>query len=280
VRITDEDTPATIAVLSNDTDPDGDHLSVIAVTGPAHGSTLVNPDGTVTYTPALNFNGVDSFTYTIADGRGGMATAAVNVTITPVNDAPVLTVPGAQETAEDIAVTIAGIAVADVDVLEGTGAMRVTLAVGSGTLAVLTDASGGLSTGQVAGNGTSAVVLEGPISAVNATLAAGVTYLGNLNFHGTDTLMVTADDLGNTGAGGPLTDVQAVTIRVLSPSEQVAELRAMVLALSDTGALNKGQSNSLLAKLDQADSKIAGGQTKVAYNVIGPNPTLVLRRAK
>ena len=50
--------------------------------------------------------------------------------------------------------------------------------------------------------------------AVNATLAAGVTYLGNLNFHGTDTLTVVVDDLGNTGAGGALTDSQVVSIRV------------------------------------------------------------------
>jgi hypothetical protein len=50
----------------------------------------VNPDGTVRYTPALNYNGADSFTYTISDGAGGSATGTVSVTVTPVNDAPTI----------------------------------------------------------------------------------------------------------------------------------------------------------------------------------------------
>ena len=58
-------------MLPNDTDLDGDTLSVSAVTAPAHGTAAVNADGTITYTPAANYNGADSFTYTIGDGNGG-----------------------------------------------------------------------------------------------------------------------------------------------------------------------------------------------------------------
>src|SRR5207244_8662496 len=58
---------------------------------PQHGSVAINPDGTITYTPAANYNGADSFTYTISDGHGGTATATVSVTMTAVNDAPVAT---------------------------------------------------------------------------------------------------------------------------------------------------------------------------------------------
>lgn len=86
---TAEDAAATVNVLANDTDPDGDTLTVAAVGTPAHGSTSINADGTITYTPAANYNGTDSFTYTISDGHGGTATATVSVTVTPVNDAPV-----------------------------------------------------------------------------------------------------------------------------------------------------------------------------------------------
>src|SRR5262249_32149647 len=80
-----------INVLANDTDPDGDALTVTAVGTPAHGTARINADNTVTYTPARDYNGTDSFTYTISDGHGGSDTAPVTLTITPVNDPPVAT---------------------------------------------------------------------------------------------------------------------------------------------------------------------------------------------
>jgi VCBS repeat-containing protein len=87
--VTPEDTPIAVAVLANDTDPDGDTLTVSAVTQPAHGTAAINADGTVTYTPAANFHGTDSFTYTADDGHGGTASATVALTVRSVNDAPV-----------------------------------------------------------------------------------------------------------------------------------------------------------------------------------------------
>ena len=87
---TDEDTPiAAIAVLNNDTDPDGDTLTIDDFTQPTHGTAGSNGDGTLTYIPDANYNGTDSFTYTISDGNGGTDTAAVNITVNPANDAPV-----------------------------------------------------------------------------------------------------------------------------------------------------------------------------------------------
>ena len=85
---TNEDSPVTIAVLANDSDQDRDPLSVTDV-GATHGGVIVNADGTLTYTPDANYSGTDTIRYTIADGRGGTATADVTVTIDPVNDAPV-----------------------------------------------------------------------------------------------------------------------------------------------------------------------------------------------
>ena len=86
---TPEDTAAEIAVLANDTDPNGDTLSVSGVTVPAHGTAVVNSNGTIAYTPALNYNGPDSFDYTIGDGHAGADTATVTVTVTAANDGPV-----------------------------------------------------------------------------------------------------------------------------------------------------------------------------------------------
>ena len=102
---TPEDTPVVIPVLGNDTDPENDPLSVTGATDPPNGSVTVNPDGTITYTPGPNFNGVDSFDYTISDGNGGTDTATVTVTVDPVNDAPVA-VDDSATTPEDTAVVI------------------------------------------------------------------------------------------------------------------------------------------------------------------------------
>jgi len=78
---TPADTPVTIDVLNNDSDIDGDTLTVASVTQGTHGS-VTNNGGDVTYTPAAGFTDTDSFTYTISDGNGGTDTATVTVTVT------------------------------------------------------------------------------------------------------------------------------------------------------------------------------------------------------
>lgn len=78
---TQQDTPVTVRVLDNDSDPNGDPLTVTEVTQPSNGTATVNPDNTVTYSPHSGFIGTDSFTYTISDGRGGTATARVTITV-------------------------------------------------------------------------------------------------------------------------------------------------------------------------------------------------------
>ncbi|WP_298303488.1 Ig-like domain-containing protein [uncultured Erythrobacter sp.] len=104
VASTDEDTAVNIAVLPNDTDPDGDPLTVVSASAP-NGTVVIEADGTLTYTPDPDFNGQDTITYTISDGNGGSSTAAVIVTVNPVNDAPVA-VDDSVTTDEDTPVTI------------------------------------------------------------------------------------------------------------------------------------------------------------------------------
>ncbi|MCG7978895.1 MAG: retention module-containing protein [Candidatus Thiodiazotropha endolucinida] len=88
--VIDEDTPINISVLGNDRDPSGDPISVVEVTQGVHGSVSIDTvTGNPVYTPNPNYNGSDSFTYTISDGAGGLDTATVTVAIDPVNDAPV-----------------------------------------------------------------------------------------------------------------------------------------------------------------------------------------------
>ncbi len=75
-----------VDVLANDSDPDGDTLTITAVSSPAHGTATITSGG-ISYTPAAGYSGADSFTYTISDGRGGTATASVAVTVNPPADA-------------------------------------------------------------------------------------------------------------------------------------------------------------------------------------------------
>ncbi len=85
-RSTSEDTPVNGSVTGTDTD--GDQLTFSTSMQPNHGSVTVNPNGTYTYTPNPDYNGPDSFTILVSDGKGGTTTIPVNITVTPGNDAP------------------------------------------------------------------------------------------------------------------------------------------------------------------------------------------------
>lgn len=94
VIVTDEDSAVSVSVddlLLNDSDADGDTLTVTSVDAVSSNGGVVEfneETGEVTYTPAANFNGDDTFTYTVSDGNGGESAATVQVTVNPVYDAP------------------------------------------------------------------------------------------------------------------------------------------------------------------------------------------------
>lgn len=91
---TDEDTP--IAIKLTGTDVDGDALTFIVVTPPAKGA-LSGMAPNLTYTPNKDYNGADSFTFKVNDGALDSVPATITITVNPVNDAPVLTVPGPRQ---------------------------------------------------------------------------------------------------------------------------------------------------------------------------------------
>jgi len=162
---TNEDTAGTSQVTHNDPDV-GDTHAYTVTTAPANGGVVVDAAGRATYTPNLNFNGVDSFIVTVTDAAGATGAVTINVTINPVNDAPVPTAP-AIVTNEDTAGT-SQVAHNDPDVGD-THTYAVTTA----------PANGGV--------------------VVNA--AGLATYTPNLNFNGADSFVVTVTDAaGATGA--------------------------------------------------------------------------------
>ena len=69
-------------MLANDTDADGEPLTVTSMTRPASGTAKIRPDGSIRYRPRGGFTGTDTFTYTVSDGKGGLDTATVTVTVT------------------------------------------------------------------------------------------------------------------------------------------------------------------------------------------------------
>ncbi|AYV19805.1 tandem-95 repeat protein [Vibrio mediterranei] len=80
-------------LLVNDSDIDGDELTLVSVTSTddSHGTVSLDENGQIQFTPDANYNGQASFEYTVTDGNGSFDTATVFVNVTPVNDGPVAT---------------------------------------------------------------------------------------------------------------------------------------------------------------------------------------------
>ncbi|EOV9405665.1 tandem-95 repeat protein [Vibrio parahaemolyticus] len=118
--ITDEDTPVTIDVLPNDTDADGDKLSIESASVPKEQGTVEVVNGKLVFTPAENFNGDAEITYTVTDGQL-TDEAKVTVTVNPVNDAPTIkvdAVEGITENAVSTDTVVATLTVRDTDTPE------------------------------------------------------------------------------------------------------------------------------------------------------------------
>ena len=83
-----------LAVKANDSDPDGDTLTIVAKTNGAHGTVAITGGGTgLTYDPVNLYYGTDVFTYTLSDGHGGTDSATVLLTITKDTTKPVAIAP-------------------------------------------------------------------------------------------------------------------------------------------------------------------------------------------
>jgi hypothetical protein len=102
---TNEDTAVVVSVLANDSDVDGDTLTITSAALTSGSGTSRSAARHVLFTPATNFNGAASFSYTISDGNGGTATANGTITVVAVNDPPVAADDSAI-TNEDTAVTV------------------------------------------------------------------------------------------------------------------------------------------------------------------------------
>ncbi|MCB9135103.1 MAG: tandem-95 repeat protein [Anaerolineales bacterium] len=217
-------------------DPDGDLLNKIKVTSlPANGTLLLGGMpvvldeeiitanlGNLVFEPAENWSGSTSFGWNGFDGLVYATTGAfVNLTLTAVNDAPMNTVPAAFNVNEDTAHAGLIFGITDPDAGNATN-FQFTLTADHGTLTVST--TSGL-TVIAGGNGTASMTYQGTLSDINTALNS-VTYQGVQNYAGADTLTLSANDNGNTGSGGPLTDTDTVAVTV-NPINDAPALSAL-----------------------------------------------------
>ena len=205
IATTLEDTAATIDLTVNDMDSDGtiDATTLAIVTVPANGSLVNNGDGTVLYTPDADFNGSDTFTYTVADDDGTISNVAtVTVTVTPVNDAPVALADVSTVGEDDTTATTIDVLANDTDV-------------DGGTLSINTvDVTGTL--GTVINNGTT--VSYDPAGAFES-LAAGETATDTFSY-------VVSDDNGGTSTA-------TVTVTIIGANDSPVAVDDEVMTTED-----------------------------------------------
>ena len=222
---TDEDTPISINVLDNDLPAVvGDTLSILSVTAASHGTVAI-VGSTILYTPFANYNGPDTFNYTVQDEDGGTADAEVDVTVDPVNDAPVASNAAAmtpQNTAVDIdlrsLVTDVETAPDDMTFTVSNAQHGTVILLGDGHTAEFTPASGyhGVAsfdyTATDTGDGTSAPITSGATATISvnapptasdlaATIHAGTSVTLNPMWTDADGDSVTINSVTQGGHG-------------------------------------------------------------------------------
>jgi VCBS repeat-containing protein len=242
-------------ILANDADVDGPALSSVLVSGPANGVLTLNADGSFTFTPNADFNGLDTFTYRATDGTLQSGLATVTITVTGLNDAPTQTVPGAQTIAEDNTLTFTAgggnaIAIADVDA--GAAPMRVTLDVTNGTLTLASTT--GLSF--LAGDGVNdaTISLVGSLGDINTALS-GLIYRPSADYYGPATLQITTDDQGASGSGGASSVTNTIAITV-TPVNDAPVLGNNTLTIAQAGTLVFTNANLSATDVDDAGSSL------------------------
>jgi len=199
-------------VLLNDSDTEGDPLTAVLIAGPANGEVYLNPNGTFLYVPDANFVGMDSFRYKGTDGTSESNVATATITVSGVNDAPVNVVPGTQSLVEDNTLTFStanGNAIRLTDVDAGNQLVELRLSV-NGFLTFPTTTGLTFVTGV---NGGNLIVVRGTLTDLNAALD-GLVFRPGTNFTGNYSLQVRTSDLGNSGSGGVLTDLDFITLSI------------------------------------------------------------------
>lgn len=208
-----------------------------------------------------------TITFQVNDGASSnnlSNTQSRAVSVTAVNNPPVLTIPGtAPHGVQNQDIPINGISTADVDA--NNGIEDLTLTVGNGTIRFVSLAGITIDGGA---NASASVTVGGTIAALNHALAAGnLIYHSNSNFTGTESLALTLDDNGNTGIGGPFTDAKTISITVNPHSPPVlAGIETSTLSFTEGNVATK-VTNSLTVT-DSDSITLVGATVSIAANYV------------
>ncbi len=167
-----------------------------------------------------NTDGIYEVEVSADDGNGGSDSQLISVTVSNTNDAPVNTLPGLQSTSVNTSLVFSlanGNAIRVDDVDAGAGELAITLTATQGSLTL--DSTGGLTFSTGDGSADTSMSFTGTAANINNALN-GLSFTPDNNFEGTSTLTLTSNDQGASGAGGSLTDSDAMTIQVGSSSFQ------------------------------------------------------------
>jgi Ca2+-binding RTX toxin-like protein len=227
-----------------------------------------------------NYGSVANRTVSFSTFDGLLYSDEVNatITVTGVNDAPVNVVGGTTAATEDQSINVAGISVSDVDADPATQDIQVTLQVVHGTLTINTGVAGGVTAGDITGDGTGTIVITATQNQINATLAAatGLTYAPTGNYNGADTLTVTTSDLNQNGTGGAQqdSDVKAITIAAVNDAPTVIDAtQTAATILEDTPGAGETVSSLFTASfsdaLDQQQIPVTNPTGSVANTLAG-----------
>jgi Bacterial Ig domain len=260
----------TISVVANDSDINGDTLSVIGVSSSANtvvgvstatsqgGIAALNIDGTITFTPAANFAGVDTFIYTLSDGKASV-TGTVTMTVVASSNNPPVAAADSATVLEDGSVVI-NVLANDTDDNSGTGSSILSIA------SVSTPAKG-------------TVTISGD-AGVNKDQK--VTYTPKPNANGSDTFSyVVADGQGGTDTATVTVTITAVNDAPVAVGESVTVVRGTALSINvltndsdiDGDALIVSLPTALPAVLPTKGTVLTNGTTVTytANGVTGPD---------
>ena len=241
---TDEAATLAITLTGEDGDPELDQvLTFAAVAGPSHGTLTLDPaTGSATYSPDADYNGPDSFTFTVTDdataGGAGLTSspAAVSLDVSPVNDTPALVHPIADVTANeddpDRWLDLSDV-FDDVDMVTNSDSLTLTVAANTN---------------------------QGLMSATLVDTTLTLDYLADRS--GTAEVTVRATDL----AGAFVEDTFTVTVE--SGLDQIGQNLDQIQGLVDDGDLDQKDADKLIDRLEKAHAKLAKGQNDKAIEEV------------
>ncbi|HCP36541.1 MAG TPA: hypothetical protein DIT98_01740, partial [Verrucomicrobiales bacterium] len=237
----DEDQTLTLdapGVLVNDViGSNGGVLQVLNSTEPVNGNLAINADGSLLYTPNVNFNGIDAFTYEIADSDGDIDTGSVSILVNPVDDVPD--------------------AVEDIYFIDEDGSLNVTVAEG----VLKNDLIGG-------DGGTLEIVSTNPPAngTLNVNPDGSFNYTPNVNFNGSDSFTYTITDANGTS------DTATVVIVVNSVND-TPEANDDEFTIDEDDTLSVPEETGVLAN-DSVGGD--GGTLEVVDHTQGENGNVIL----